>query len=195
MCAPNRGIRGPSFRVPGSGPAAAWRRSVANRAGRVRRHDSRSPRGAEGWEPLPLRRGCPCGGRIRLRSTGGGRRGMMEGSRRPSEVPMDANEYIRNKSAWTAEELAPYQGKHVAYSPDGKRILASAGSGEELLAEVARLGVADYVGSFVEPFDEVDLGGAGLELLDEGQPGALGNGQSGHTEAARISDYGKAPVY
>jgi hypothetical protein len=68
---------------------------------------------------------------------------------------MDGNEFNRNISNHTLEELAPYEGRHVAWSVDGKRILAAADSFDELFDEVDRLGIKEmeYVAGFVPRSD------------------------------------------
>lgn len=73
---------------------------------------------------------------------------------------MDANEFIRNTGAHTLEELAPYVGQHVAWSEDGKRILAHAPELDELYRILDQRGITQYVTDFVAPPDEVFLGGA-----------------------------------
>jgi hypothetical protein len=80
-------------------------------------------------------------------------------SRRPTLTPeaeMDGNEFNKNLNLYhTPESLAPYEGRHVAWSVDGKRILAAADSYEELYAEVDRLGIKEmeYVSGFVPRSD------------------------------------------
>ena len=39
---------------------------------------------------------------------------------------VDPNEYNKNREAFTEEQLAPYEGQWVAFSMDGKRIIAAA---------------------------------------------------------------------
>jgi hypothetical protein len=69
---------------------------------------------------------------------------------------MDWNEFNRNLSSHTLEELAPYEGKSVAWSLDGKRILAAADTETELYEEIDRLGLKqlEYVVGGV-PFSDV----------------------------------------
>jgi hypothetical protein len=38
---------------------------------------------------------------------------------------MDMHEFTKNRLAFPPEELLPYRGKYIAWSPDGKRIVAS----------------------------------------------------------------------
>ncbi len=74
---------------------------------------------------------------------------------------MNANEFIRNSSAHTLEELAPYIDCHVAWSVDGKSILAHGKDWEDLFRETERLGLkgGDYVGGYVMDPDKQYLGG------------------------------------
>jgi hypothetical protein len=62
---------------------------------------------------------------------------------------VNANEYLRNISAHSPEFLAPYVEKHVAWSVDGKHLLAAADTLEELQKEIDRKGIKDYVIGFV----------------------------------------------
>ncbi len=59
---------------------------------------------------------------------------------------------------WTREQLAPYAGKHIVWSPDGEKILAAAATREELYREVDRLGIKDCVEDYI-PTDEENVGG------------------------------------
>jgi hypothetical protein len=72
---------------------------------------------------------------------------------------MDMSEFARNRCLHSPEELAPYQEKHVAWSTDGKQILASAETWEELYREIDRKGITDYVIGFIPSGDISDLGG------------------------------------
>jgi hypothetical protein len=76
---------------------------------------------------------------------------------------MNAREFILNSSAMPAEERSRYENKHVAYSEDGKTILAAAPSLAEVFAELNRRGVTKYVVGFIPPVDESCLGGAMIE--------------------------------
>jgi hypothetical protein len=73
---------------------------------------------------------------------------------------MDASEFIRNTSAHDPEELERLAEHHVAWSEDGKQILASAKDLAELYREVDRKGLVNYVIGFVPSGDVSDLGGA-----------------------------------
>jgi len=75
---------------------------------------------------------------------------------------MDANEFLRNYHEQSADELTPFEGQYVAWSEDGKRILAHAPTLMELIAEIERAGLQDYVIDTVLAPEEVYLGGADL---------------------------------
>jgi hypothetical protein len=62
---------------------------------------------------------------------------------------VDANQFTRNVSGHTLEQLAPYQGKHVAWSEDGTRILAAADTLADLYKELDRQGLRQYVVGFI----------------------------------------------
>ena len=72
----------------------------------------------------------------------------------------DTAEHIRNVSAHPWEELAPYADQFVAWSYDGKTILAHAAEEDALYAELDRLGLSDYVVGYIWPPDISCLGGA-----------------------------------
>ncbi len=85
-------------------------------------------------------------------------------------------EFSDNVLDHTLEELAPYFEHHVAWSLDGKRILAAARDFDALLRETERLGLQghEFVSDFIFDPDKVDLGGALLSdispedlILDE----------------------------
>jgi hypothetical protein len=75
---------------------------------------------------------------------------------------MDTSEFNRNRMVHTAEELAPYEEKYVAWSADGKQILAWAETEEELYREIDRQGITRYIVDFIPNSDISDLGGAFL---------------------------------
>ena len=75
---------------------------------------------------------------------------------------MDTSEFNRNRMLHTAEELVPYEEKYVAWSSDGKQILAWAETEEELYREVSRKGITGYIVDFIPNLDISDLGGAFL---------------------------------
>ena len=67
--------------------------------------------------------------------------------------PADLGHYEENRSKFPLDELAKYAGKHVAFSPDGTRIVASGDSVEELEANLIAAGINpnQVVGSYVDP--------------------------------------------
>lgn len=69
--------------------------------------------------------------------------------------PPDLSHYEENRSKFPLDELAKYRGKHVAFSPDGTRIVASADSWEELdhVLEAAGIDVSQVVHSYILPPD------------------------------------------
>jgi hypothetical protein len=74
-------------------------------------------------------------------------------------VAMNANEFIHNVSAHTLEELAPYKEQYVAWTEDGKEILAYAPNEAQLYREIDRLGLTRYVVDFIPDADISFLGG------------------------------------
>jgi hypothetical protein len=67
-----------------------------------------------------------------------------------SEFPrMDPREFNRNMMAHPPEELERYEDQHVAWSLDGKEILAHAPTIEELFQEIDRKGITKYVAGFI----------------------------------------------
>ncbi len=71
--------------------------------------------------------------------------------------PPDLSHYEENRSKFPLDELAKYAGKHVAFTPDGTRILASADTWEELdvLLDAAGIPLSQAVHEYVEPPDEI----------------------------------------
>lgn len=55
--------------------------------------------------------------------------------------PPDLTEFYENWYKFPLEEQAKYAGQHVAYSLDGKRIVASGNSREELDRRLEELGI------------------------------------------------------
>jgi hypothetical protein len=70
-------------------------------------------------------------------------------------------EFNRNVSKHTPEELAPYVEQHVAWSRDGKQILAHAPDLDGLLKEIERLDLQDYVFGFIPDANRSYIGGMG----------------------------------
>jgi hypothetical protein len=71
--------------------------------------------------------------------------------------PPDLSHYQENRNKFPPEELAKYAGKHVAFSPDGTRIVASADTWEELDVSVEAAGIppSQVVHEYVDPPDEI----------------------------------------
>ncbi len=53
---------------------------------------------------------------------------------------MRLEQFVRNRNAFPADELGRYTGQHVAWSPDGTRILTSDRDPLKVLAAVRALG-------------------------------------------------------
>ena len=70
-------------------------------------------------------------------------------------------EFNRNVSQHSLEELQPYFEQHVAWSRDGKQILAHAPDLDALITEIERLGLTEYVFGFVPDPTASYLGGLG----------------------------------
>lgn len=75
---------------------------------------------------------------------------------------MDAKLFYHNCREHPSEELLPYEGQFVAWSEDGRHILAHAATMEDLAEEIERAGITQYVVDSVLPPEEVFLGGADL---------------------------------
>jgi hypothetical protein len=69
--------------------------------------------------------------------------------------PPDLSHYEENRSKFPLDELAKYAGKHVAFSPDGTRIVASGMTEEELEAalRVAGIHFSQVVFSYIDGLD------------------------------------------
>jgi hypothetical protein len=76
---------------------------------------------------------------------------MSANDKRPE--PLDLSHYEENRSNFPLDELAKYAGKHVAFSPDGARIVASGDTEEELdnALEAAGIPFNQVVYSYVDP--------------------------------------------
>ncbi len=66
--------------------------------------------------------------------------------------PPDLRYYEENRSKFPLDELTKYAGKHVAFSPDGTRIVASGATEEELEAALQTAGIhfSQVVFSYVD---------------------------------------------
>lgn len=76
---------------------------------------------------------------------------------------MNPQQVLTNRAQFSAEELAKYAGKYVAWSSDGTRILASDDDEQHLDATLRATGIdpAEILVSYVPSPDEIILGGAG----------------------------------
>jgi hypothetical protein len=66
--------------------------------------------------------------------------------------PPDLSHYEENRRKFPLEELARYAGKHIAFSPDGTRIVASGATEEELEVALQAAGIhfSQVVWSYVD---------------------------------------------
>ena len=76
---------------------------------------------------------------------------------------MRLEEFVNNRNAFPADVLSQYAGQHVAWSPDGTRILASDPDPMKVLSAVLALGY-DPAETPIEdvPLDDVFPGGGFL---------------------------------
>lgn len=77
---------------------------------------------------------------------------------------MNMPEFLKNRQQFPAEELWKYINKYVAWSPDGKKIIASDDDELRLHAAIRAAGFdsSEILVSFVPDPDEVILGGGGI---------------------------------
>ena len=75
-------------------------------------------------------------------------------------VLADVRSYSENRSQVPAEDLARYAGQYVAWSPDGRQILAHAADPDLVEQQVVAAGLdpASVVVGYVDPPAEVFLG-------------------------------------
>ena len=69
--------------------------------------------------------------------------------------PPDLSHYKENRRKFPLEELAKHGGKHVAFSPDGTRIVASGDSLDEVLEQLQASGIhfSQVVHAYIDPPD------------------------------------------
>jgi hypothetical protein len=72
---------------------------------------------------------------------------------------MNGAEFIRNCNAFDPDELERYENQHVAWSDDGKQILAHAAELPDLIREIEKRGLTHYVLDFIPSGDAISLGG------------------------------------
>jgi hypothetical protein len=82
----------------------------------------------------------------------------------PRSPIMDMSEFDKNRAAFPPEDLIPYRGKYVVWSPDGKRIIAADEDPPQLDDRVRELGydLSDVVFSSVPDADSI-IGGAWVQ--------------------------------
>jgi hypothetical protein len=76
---------------------------------------------------------------------------MNEKNNRPE--PPDLSHYDENRARFPLDELVKYAGQYVAFSPDGKRIVASGETEEEVDRKLLAAGIhpSQVVGSYIDP--------------------------------------------
>jgi hypothetical protein len=80
---------------------------------------------------------------------------------------MILEQFVKNRNAFPTDELDRYIGQHVAWSPDGARILASDPDPLRVLAAVKALGYDPAETPIEDIPSEVGFAGGGL-LFQEG---------------------------
>jgi hypothetical protein len=65
----------------------------------------------------------------------------------------DFSQYDQNRANFPWEQLIPFEGKHVAWSPDGTRILASGADLDEVDQKLAEMGIhfSQVVHDYIDP--------------------------------------------
>ncbi len=81
---------------------------------------------------------------------------------------MRLEQFVRNRNAFPADELGRYTGQHVAWSPDGTRILTSDRDPLKGLAAVRALGY-DPAETQIEDIPPEDIVPGGGLLFQGGQ--------------------------
>ncbi len=77
----------------------------------------------------------------------------MSTNGKPRVEPPDLSRFHNNWCDFPPEQLVPFHGKYVAWSPDGTRILASGDTEDEMERNLRALGISpsQVVGEFVAP--------------------------------------------
>jgi len=81
---------------------------------------------------------------------------------------MKLEQFVKNRNAFPADELGRYTGQHVAWSPDGTRILTSDPDPLKILAAVRALGY-DPAETPIEDIPLEDIFPGGGLLFQGGQ--------------------------
>jgi hypothetical protein len=84
---------------------------------------------------------------------------------------MSLEQFVKNRNAFSPEDLESYSGQHVAWSPDGTRILASDPDPLKVLAAVKALGY-DPAETPIEDIPSEDLFPGGGILFQASQEAA-----------------------
>lgn len=81
---------------------------------------------------------------------------------------MDMYEFDKNRAAFPPEKLIQYRGRHIAWSPDGKRIVARDENPLGLYEQVIALGYdpSEVLFSYVPEEDGDLVGGSSLIECD-----------------------------
>lgn len=75
----------------------------------------------------------------------------MNQNERTRVEPPDTSKFHNNRCDFPWEQLIPYRGQYIAWSPDGTRILASGATEEETERNLVALGIdpSQVVGEFI----------------------------------------------
>jgi hypothetical protein len=84
------------------------------------------------------------------------RREQVVSSSHKNWEPPDLRLYTENRRRFPAEQLVPYHGKFVAWSPDGTRILASGAERKEVWQQLEEAGLdpSQVVNDYIDPPEE-----------------------------------------
>jgi hypothetical protein len=74
-----------------------------------------------------------------------------------TEAMVNPNDFSRAVGGHSYEELAPYHEQHVAWSADGKTVLAHAPTLGDLYKQIEARGLREYVISFIPDPDISNL--------------------------------------
>ena len=83
---------------------------------------------------------------------------------------MSLEQFVKNRNRFPADELDMYAGQHVAWSPDGTRIIAADLDPQKVFAAVKAAGYdpGETLIEAVPTPDEIFWGGATLTLHERG---------------------------